>query len=163
MKLVKSSASFTRPSDTTQYAQNDLVANSTTAGSVVPMPFFLPSQGLKIWRVALFKTSTTITNAAFRLHLYADSPTVANGDNGALSTSTSGYQGFIDIAAAAVANTDDYLAHGVYVNNSVFAPMYLVADKDRRIYGLLQNTAATGYIPASAEGFTVTLLGESYA
>jgi hypothetical protein len=29
------SASFTRPADTTAYASGDLVANSTTAGSVV--------------------------------------------------------------------------------------------------------------------------------
>jgi hypothetical protein len=33
------SARFTRPSDTTAYASGDLVANSTTAGSVVPMSF----------------------------------------------------------------------------------------------------------------------------
>ena len=33
------SQSFTRPGDTTPYASGDLVANSTTAGSVVPLTF----------------------------------------------------------------------------------------------------------------------------
>ena len=33
--FINSSASFTRPGDTTAYASGDLVANSTTAGSVV--------------------------------------------------------------------------------------------------------------------------------
>jgi hypothetical protein len=33
------SASFTRPADTNAYAAGDLVANSVTAGSVIPMTF----------------------------------------------------------------------------------------------------------------------------
>jgi hypothetical protein len=35
------SATFTRPSDTTAYASGDLVANSTTAGSVTPLTLTL--------------------------------------------------------------------------------------------------------------------------
>lgn len=34
MLITTLSGSFTRPSDTTAYASGDLVANSTTAGSV---------------------------------------------------------------------------------------------------------------------------------
>jgi len=36
---MTSSASFTRPANTTAYADGDLVANSATAASVVPLTF----------------------------------------------------------------------------------------------------------------------------
>lgn len=163
MIIFETSSSFTRPADTSQYAQNDLVANSTTAGSVVPLVWKVPLNGAKLWRVNLSKSSTTVTNASFRLHLYKDSPTAANGDNGAWSTTVSGYLGFIDIVGTSPAFTDSATASGVWINNSVFAPFMLLADKDRKIYGLLQNTTATGYVPTSGEVFTVSLIGESYA
>src|SRR5690606_2424241 len=98
MQIVQCSSSFARPADTTQYGQNDLVANSATAGDVEPLTFVIPyGSGLKIWRAGLLKSSTTTTNAVFRLHLYKDKPTCANGDNDTWSTTVSGYQGFIDI------------------------------------------------------------------
>lgn len=162
MIIFETSSSFSRPADTTQYTQNDLVANSATAGSVTPLSFKIPGRGMKIWRAVLLKSSTTVTNANFRLHLYKDSPTCANGDNGAWSTTVSGYQGYIQIDASGTTFTDDSSGSGVFVNNSVFAPMFVMADLDRRLYGLLQNTTATGYAPADSESFTVTLLGEAY-
>lgn len=163
MYITETTSAFTRPNDTTQYSQNDLVADNTTAGSVTPLIFIPPAQGFKLWRVNLLKSSTTVTNATFRLHLYKDSPTCANGDNGAWSTTVSGYLGFVDIVGTSPAFTDDASASGVWINNSVFAPLFLVADTDRKIYGLLQNTTATGYVPAAQEVFTVSLIGESYS
>jgi hypothetical protein len=160
MIIVNTSANFTRPEDTTQYTSGDLVANSTTAGSVVPMTFVVPNRGIKLWRVSLLRSATTVTDAQFRLHLYNNSPTCANGDNGAWSTTASGYQGYVDIDGQNQAFSDDGLAFGVYVNNSVFAPMYIYADSDRLIYGLIE--ARDTYTPASAEVFTATLIGESY-
>lgn len=161
MKIVKVSANFTRPNDTTAYASGDLVANSTTAGSVSPMTFALPfGQGLRIWRVGLLKSDATPTNASFRLHLYNDSPTVTNGDNAAWLSIVAGYQGFVDIVASGQTFSDDSTGFGVYVNNSVFAPLYIVADTDFKLYGLLEARAA--YTPVAQEVFTVTLLGESY-
>lgn len=161
MQVVQQSASFTRPANTTQYTSGDLVANHATAGSVVPMLFPVNGRGFKIWRATLLRSSTTVTDAQFRLHLYKDSPTVANGDNAAWSTSASGYQGFIDIDGQAPAFTDDSIGHGVYLSNAVFAPMFVVTDADRKLYGLLE--ARDTYTPTSAEVFTVTLLGEAYS
>jgi hypothetical protein len=37
LTIFNNSASFTRPNDTTAFEANALVANSTTAGSVVPL------------------------------------------------------------------------------------------------------------------------------
>jgi hypothetical protein len=160
MQVTVASASFTRPGDATPYTSGDLVANSTAAGSVVPMTFAIPNnRATKLYRVFVDKTTTGISGAAFRLHLYRDPPTVANGDNAAWSSSSSNYQGFIDIAAAPTAFTAGGSSSGVYVNNSVFAPMYIFADTDQLVYGLLEARGA--YTPGISEVFTVTLVGET--
>jgi hypothetical protein len=104
MQVWNPSASFMRPNDTTAYASGDLVANSTTAGSVVPMSFPLGGNSMpgttRVARVRLSKSGTTATNASFRVHLYGASPVVANGDNGAWSTDqAANYLGAIDVTA----------------------------------------------------------------
>ncbi len=83
--------SFTRPADTSSYTSGDLVANSTTAASVVPLSWSIQGTGGSgiIRAVRFFKSSTTATAASFRVHLFvAAPPTPANGDNGAYGIST---------------------------------------------------------------------------
>lgn len=163
MNIVKvTGAAFTRPNDTTAYASGDLIANNTTAGSVTPISFRLGAgQGFKIWKAGVLKSGATATNFSVRLHLYKDSPTVSNGDNGAWLSIVAGYEGFIDIVGSGQTFSDDSIGWGVYVNNSVFAPMYIVPDRDKYIYGLLEARAA--YTPVAQEVFTTYLVGESYA
>lgn len=154
-------ASFTRPNDTTAYASGDLVANSTTNTEVTPMTFNVGAGvAFKIWRAELLRSDTDVANASFRLHLYNDLPTVSNGDNSAWLSIEAGYQGFIDIVGTSPAFSDDAKAHGVYVNNSVFAPMLIAMDGDAKIYGLLEARGA--YQGAALESFTVSLVGEIY-
>lgn len=163
MKIVRvTSNTITRPSDTTAYASGDLVANSTTAGSVTPFTLTIPyGNGLKIWRAVIAKSQASVTNANFKLHLFADSPTVANGDNGAISPTSSNYFGFITVdGTGGLLFSDTFNASGIFVNNSLAAPLVIVADTDRKVYGLLEARAA--YSPASAETFTVSLIGEAY-
>jgi hypothetical protein len=163
MRIVElTGTTFTRPNDTTAYASGDLVANSTTAGSVVPITFRLVyGRGLMIHRAGLSKSTASVTNAAFRLHIYKDSPTVANGDNGAWSSISGKYQGSIDLAAPGTAFSNDFQSYGVYVNNSVYAPLYITADADMRVYGLLEARGA--YTPGAQETFTPSLIGQAYA
>src|SRR5262249_60630610 len=82
MQIWNPAASFTRPSNTTAYASGNLVANSVTSGSVVPLAFALGnSYGIgqfRINRARLAKSGTGVTNASFRIHLYAPQPTPAN-------------------------------------------------------------------------------------
>lgn len=162
MRIIEvTSQTITRPADTTAYASGDLVANSTTAGSVTPFVLKIPyGTGLKVHRAGLRRSDTDVTNASFRLHLYKDSPTVTNGDNGAWLSIVAGHQGFIDIVGTAPAFSALAQAWGVYVNNSVYSPLIVLTDKDRYIYGLLEARAA--YTPASAETFSVSLVGEAY-
>lgn len=159
-KSVRAAASLmTRPSDTTAYASGDLVANSTTAASVTPLSFTAArandTTGV-IRRAKIRKSGTSVTNAQFRLHLYAADPSastgITNGDNGAWLTKEASYLGAIDITVDRVFS-DFSTGNGVPINGSeiTFAP----ASGTQTVYGLLEARAA--YTPGNAETFLVTL------
>lgn len=161
MQIFDTSATFTRPADTTAYTANDLVANSVTAGSVVPMVFNIPGgRSAKVFRAGVKFNSATVTNAKFKLHLYLTSPTCTNGDNGAWLTTESGYQDNIAIDCTTNTFSDNGKGFGTYLDTAVEVPMMIQANTNQQIYGLLQATAA--YVPTSAEVFTVNIIGESY-
>lgn len=157
MQIWNVSASFTRPADTTQYSIGDIIANSTTAGSVTPMQFPISGNSMpgstRITRIRISKNGTGVTTAQFRLHLYAALPTPANGDNGAWSTDqAANYLGSIDGPTTLIAFTDGAAGVGAATAGSEFLIRLPAA---RIIYGLLANIST--YTPASAEVFTVTL------
>ena len=155
MLISTSVAAFTRPNDTTAYASGDLVANSTTAGSVVPLafPIWRTGQGQTIiQRMRIAKSSTTTSAAAFRLHLYEQTPIPTNGDNGVwASDKAASYLGNIDIAAF-FAFTDGAAAFGSAPAGS---ELRLRLSSGTTLYGLME--ARAGYTPAANEIFTVTL------
>ena len=153
MQVNNISASFTRPADTTQYAANDLIANSTTACSVIPMSFPIgntPGQ-FRLTRVRIYKSGTGVTTANFRLHLYDALPVIAAGDNAAWSTdSAAHWLGNIDMASM-LAFTDGAAGTASAVAGSEL----IIRTSSKTIYGLLMNLST--YTPASAEVFTVVL------
>jgi hypothetical protein len=156
LQLWNISASFTRPNDTNAYSIGDLVANSTTAGSVVPMSFQVGGDNMpgqfRLVRVRLQKSGTTNTNANFRCHFYGASPTVANGDNGAWSTDTSArYFGSIDVATMK-AFTDGCCDVGAASAGSEF----LIRLASGSTYYSVLEARAT-YTPAANEVFTLTV------
>lgn len=149
------SASFTRPADTVAYSVGDLVANSATAGSVAMMQFTaarIAAGSFMLRRAKVHKSSTNITNATFRLHLYRAPVTATNGDNGAWLTS-----GVADYLGTFDGTTDQVFADGAcgfFIPSTGFDITVKLAS-GQVIYGLLEAHAA--YTPASAEVFTVTL------
>lgn len=154
--IKHASGSFTRPADVTAYASGDLIANSTTAGSVVApeitgVAAVLGGEGV-LHRITLHKTGTSATNANIRVHLFrADPAIVTNGDNGAFSVSgAADYLGQWDVASMQ-AFTDGCVGHVTPANP---VPLRLGANLGS-LYALLEARAA--YTPASAEVFTVTL------
>lgn len=145
---------FTRPADTTAYASGDLVANSTTAGSVAPIQLSVArtANGVaSVRRVRLKKSGTSVTNSAFRVHLFAGSPTVTNGDNGVFLATHSGYVGAFDVATMQ-AFSDGAQGHGVPLVGTELT--FQTIGGDTKIYALLEARGA--YTPASAETFTLT-------
>lgn len=151
---ASASADFTRPADTTAYASGDLVANSTTAGSVTPMQFIMPasiSGHIHIHRCRLLKSDASTTNAAFRVHFFTSSPVFSNGDNGAIiPDNPTAYLGYIDVTVAHAFATD-----AVGWGGAATDALAIAADLDAgaSIYCALEARGA--YTPASAEVFTL--------
>ena len=158
--IITPRSSFTRPANTDAYHTNDLVANSATAGSVIPLTFSVARMSLgrgSIRRAILFKDDETTTNANFNLHLFTQAPTVTNGDGGAFAVDTCRY--FLgtlafDMTSGAFATTTD-LVKGVVANPELNFDLHSISDSERRMFGFLQAAAAYG--PASEELFEVTL------
>ena len=104
-----------------------------------------------IRRAQVKKSGTSVTLASFRLHLYTSSPTIANGDNAAWSTTHSGYLGSIDVVV------DKAFSDGAGGNGmpNVGSDINFKLASGQTIYGLLEARAA--YTPASGETFTIIL------
>ncbi len=147
-------ASFSRPANITAYAAGQLVANSTTAGSVTLLDFGILDGNVE--RVRIRKNSNGVTAATFRLWLYAipfsqalTSITVANGDGGAFAPSTlSGRLGRVTNAAMDAVGTE---AFGSMAPDD--ATRYPFAGQ--RGVGLLEARGA--YTPVSGEQFFLSL------
>ena len=157
MIIVAPQASFTRPGDTTSYADGDLVANSTTAGSVTPMKFSMHGLGRSgmVRRARLTKTTNTSTAAVFALHLFDSEPTVGAGDNSALAIATNlaSWLGKIavDMSSGAEAGASTVISQvSAAVAFGVSKPV-----AGGVVYGLLE--AGGAYAPGASEVFTVHL------
>lgn len=145
---IIASASFVRPANTTAYASGDLVANSTTAGSVTPLALAIGrGAGGLIHRVRLVTDSTSITTADFRAHFYSAAPAVTNGDNGAWdSDGALNYLGACDVTVGE-AFSDGAAGFGVpNKGTEIFATVDTV-------YALIE--ARSSYTPTSGETFTL--------
>ena len=155
MQIWNLSQSFSRPNNTTAYAAGQLVANSVTAGLVVPMAFTVGGNSMpgqfRLSRIRLFKSGTSSTNAQFRLHLYGAPPAVANGDGGVWSTSGAAfYLGSIDVASMK-AFTDGCADVG---DDAAGSEHWIRLAGGATYYGLMEARAA--YTPVASEQFTVT-------
>lgn len=155
MLLSTATASFTRPNNTTAYASGQLIANSTTAGSVTPMLFSAWTSGQAqtiLSRLRIYKSGTTATLSQFRVHLYEASPVCANGDGGTWSTDKAfSYLGNID-APVMFPFTDGCATFG---SASAGSELRLHLTSGGTIYGLMEARAA--YVPVANEVFTVKL------
>lgn len=145
---LRASASFTRPNNTTAYADHDLVANDATAGSVVVPSVNFGGVGGYLRRARLLTSNPTITNGSFLLWLLSATSTVANGDNGALG----------GVAAAKVLDHRAITLSGAIASVGGFGQVAIPAGEvwlTGEVFLLLQAKAA--YTPAAQEVFTIDL------
>lgn len=161
MPFRSTTYTFTRPADTTQYSAGDLIANSTTAGSVVPMSWLVAKgtgRPIAIRRFVLSCSNPIITAGTYKVWLYSAAPTIVTaGDNGSFATDVSGVgfigeSGIITVAGFSDASASD--AAPLVGTEIVVAPTVTT------IYGLLTTTGTP--TPLSAETFSVTLEGLQY-
>lgn len=163
------SHNFTRPSDTNVYAAGDLVANSTSAASVVPMSWAVSLAGYNaasfyVTGVRLKMDDPDVTNAQFRVHLYKTAPTfTSSGDNGVygtvVATGNASWLASFDVTFVAL-HADG--AVGIAVpTEAMMVPQLLVSQipgSPVTVYGLIEARAA--YTPKSAGVITAELLVE---
>lgn len=150
--------SFTSPVATATYSDTDLVANSATATAVVPLSWHVGPQGGNITHARLTKSDgSDVANATFTLHLFGESPTVANGDDGTISYDVTASQFLGKLAfAIMVAGTDDGSTQ-LRLGDTGFLQPFSVGYST--IYGLLEAKAA--YTRPTLEVFSCTLTFET--
>lgn len=161
--IAVASGTITRPSNTTQYASGDLVANSETAGSVASITLagatINPGGRGKVERVRLAFNDATLTNAQFRVHLFTTAPTTfTNGDNGAIAMNGfADYLGSVDITVGQAFSASPAGAVGFADCDISFVAKAGGSD----LYGVLEARAA--YTPTSGEIFTLSAEIARYA
>lgn len=149
------SATFTRPSDTTQYAASDVVSNSTSAPAVLTFSGMARGNGGggRILTARHIKNNTATTSASFRLWLYRTAPTPIN-DNAQfplLWANRANRLGFVDFTHTTAGSGSDSSSSMV-----LFTGLDYVCDAAARdLYGILITTAT--YTPASGEQHFIEL------
>lgn len=148
---IHTAPTFTRPADTNVYAATDLVANNTTAGSVVALVFPTPGVPFKVIGGRVVKSSATMTNFAPSVYLYSSTITFGGGDNAAPAPSDGGLVGILPMAQV-IAGT----SHGIAFTTATTTAFPVHSGGP--LYGFI--VAGGAYTPASAETFSVSLYVE---
>lgn len=154
-KTVRAIATFNRPADTIAYTAGDGVSNSITAGAAIEFvnaARVVGGSGLVI-AGKLIKSSTTTTNASFRLWLYTANPGVIPSDNAPFAINNINRViriGYIDFTSF-VAGGD---CAESYANPSVSQLAFKLA-AGTSLFGILQ--AMGSYTPTSGEQFYLDL------
>ena len=149
---------FTRPADTTAYTAGDLIAISTTAGSVAPLTFtgvtIAGGTGKGILD-SLIIARSTVGICQIRAHVLKTSHAVANGDNSALiftAIDLDNHFGFVEVSLTSAVNSG-----ALGIGTGLGLPYSVTTDT---LYIFLQAIAA--FTPASAEVFTVIPIFHRY-
>jgi hypothetical protein len=159
---------FARPADTTAYAQYDLLAPSTTAGSAVVTlanAVRAAGEGFRVEKAALRCTDPLLKGKQIRMHIWRSAPTLSVGDNGVFNTGgldvlavsdIAGYVGYIDITfdKAGTAGAKGFGSPGdgaaaIYVDPSSGVDAFLT----------FEVRQSGGFTPVSAASFIATLYG----
>lgn len=139
-------ATFTTTATTTALADGQLLANSATAGSVTPLTFTgvcRVNQGTFAVRRARIKTTDNgFVGKSLWLYLYRDSPTVANGDHAAFSSTESNFIGRISVTFSLTFSDPLYKGIGAPdVGNEINGDC---AAASTAVYGLLVANGPSG-------------------
>jgi hypothetical protein len=155
--LATPSSVLTRPANTTAYAQNELIANSVTAGSVV-VPSFQAiaaaggSGAIKRARL-ITNASSGLGSISFHVDFWSAAPTFANGDGGAYAPATGNASWLGSMTFSGLTQFGDG-ASGAAIPN-VSTDISFVLASSTNIFWSLQCTSATGFTPISGETFTL--------
>lgn len=150
LQTVKST--LTRPSNTTAYAQNDLIADTTTAGNIVVPSFTVPRNGMFFRRCRLH-TDKTSGMGSFQgyIEFWTSAPTFTNGDNGAYAVATGADYWIGQVTLDIMTQVAD----GAYSAGAVPNTGQELLLRSGPVYWSLKEADASGFTPASAQTFTL--------
>jgi|WetSurMetagenome_2_1015567.scaffolds.fasta_scaffold393250_2 hypothetical protein len=166
------SSVLTRPNNTTAYAQNDLIASSATAGSIVVPSFVLPRDkdafSVTIKRGRLYTNLTTgFTTFQGHIDLWNKTPpTFTNGDNGAyaVATGSAGWIGHLttEVSNAYAAGADGaflsaLIGSGTATDDYTRESIRFARTPGDKIYWSLREVDSTGFTPIANQTFTLVL------
>lgn len=150
-------ANFTRPSDTTAYAADDAVTDSTSAPTVITFANAARANGGSglIVGAVLVKSTNDSTGESFDL-LLADTTFAATNDNAAFAMSDAEARtllGVVNFASATNTGANNRAYIGILPNGPI--PFVCGAASTSLFGGLVARGA---YAPANAERFDIRLL-----
>jgi hypothetical protein len=155
--LLRSTATITRPADTTAYAANDVIAALTTAATPITFTNSVASNGIGyLVGAKLTRTNTVSQLLRFRLYLYATQPTGQN-DNAAFLLNFSERLGrtYIDFTAWQFPAGSDSQESMSFIGASI----PLVIPTGTTVWGIL--VALDSFTPIASEQFAIELMVES--
>ena len=148
---------LTRPTEApaVQYAANDAMTNSLTASTAITFANALRAAGQTGFVIGgrMRKSTTSVTNAQFRLHLFTAAPAAIANDNAAHAEAWANrlpYVGYMDLVSFR-AGSDCAESPGI-LSRTVLG--YKPA-AGTSLFGVMQALAA--YTPVSAEAFAISL------
>jgi hypothetical protein len=149
--------SYTRPADTTTYASGDVVANSTSAATILTFANMSRANGLGgiIQGATLIDSVSAALKPEFELYLFDTAPAMQN-DNAAWAPSDAELDkclGYIAFASGGW-RTGTSSGNGL-IDIDALAKSYQCAPASTSLFGVL--VARNAYVPASGEKFTVRL------
>lgn len=153
--IINPSNSFVRPGNTTPYASGQLVANSVTAGSVVPLTWTasrIATGNFRVSRAHMTLSGKSVTNTNFRLHLFNATTTVSNGDGATFVPTLAANEVCEMDITIALAGADVSTGYGA-ANQGTACDVALSSGS--ALFGLIEARAA--YTPVSAETVLVVL------
>jgi hypothetical protein len=161
-------STLTRPADTNAYAQNDLIASSTTAGSVV-VPSFVAdideTDLIEITGGILYTSGEAVATFAVHVDLWSVAPTFTNGDNGtyAIASGMASWLGHLssDVVGTFGRGTDgaamDLSPGSTYLSGYSTEGIFWARKPGDKLYWSMYESDSTGMTPTSGETFRLSL------
>lgn len=154
------SAEFTRPSNTTQYAAGDVVGPVTTpAVQTLLKASWVSGGGGEVVAIRLSKSDATVTLATFRVWFYKTAPT-AIADNSAWTNLYADREKLIGYRDLDIAVSGGGAAIAQSAATMAPLPFVTAAGSSGSLYAVISCVGA--YTPASAETFALSVTVKRY-
>lgn len=152
-RTIVASAEFSRPADTTAYAVNDVVSDSTSAPTIMQFTLARANGGAGYISKARIETNDTADVARYRLHLFHTAPTMIN-DNSPMTVLWANRDkrvGAVDFDPLVTGGSGSDAARQI----NTYPLFFKCAVADAKLYGILE--ILTARTPASGKTYFIEL------